>query len=307
MNIFEQLSDILCVDANELMDFASTSPHRYKVYTIAKRNSNKRRLIAHPSKELKFIQRILIKILEPKLKVNNVAHAYIKDKSIKTNAMQHVNSKYLLKMDLENFFPSITPNLFFSCLTKSGVEITERDKELLTGFLFWKPRHSYKLLLSIGAPSSPLVSNFILNSLDEELSVYCESNKIKYTRYADDLTFSTNVKDILFSLPEVVSESLYNNYNGDIKVNKDKTIFSSKGFNRHVTGIVLTNDNVLSIGREKKRVISSTIHKLKLGALDDNEVNQLQGIFAHACFIEPDFYNRMLKKYGAETLNKIKK
>ncbi len=80
MNIFEQLSDILCVDASELMDFASTSPHRYKVYTIAKRNSNKRRLIAHPSKELKFIQRILIKILEPKLKVNNVAHAYIKDK-----------------------------------------------------------------------------------------------------------------------------------------------------------------------------------------------------------------------------------
>ncbi|HCN8126267.1 TPA: RNA-directed DNA polymerase, partial [Escherichia coli] len=53
------------------------------------------------------------------------------------------------------------------------------------------------LVLSVGAPSSPFISNIVMSSFDEEISSFCKENKISYSRYADDLTFSTNERDVL--------------------------------------------------------------------------------------------------------------
>ncbi|MCT7085107.1 RNA-directed DNA polymerase, partial [Salmonella enterica subsp. enterica serovar Oranienburg] len=88
-----------------------------------------------------------------------------------------------------------------------------------------------------------------------------------YTRYADDLTFSTNNKDVLFDIPDMLENVLPKYSLGRIRINHEKTVFSSKGHNRHVTGITLTNDNKLSIGRERKRKISAMIHHFINGKL----------------------------------------
>ena len=208
MNVLKFLCDTLCMDKREIILFSITSPHRYKTYAIPKRNSNKKRIIAHPSKELKFIQRALVSFLEKKLLIHECAFAYKPGIGIKNNAQIHLKTKYLLKMDFENFFPSISPELFFFLLHRSGLEFSESDAYLLRNFLFWKETRSSPLRLSIGAPSSPLISNFIMKYFDEEMRSKCNDKKIKYTRYADDLTFSSNVKNVLFEIPNIVSSVL---------------------------------------------------------------------------------------------------
>jgi RNA-directed DNA polymerase len=307
MNVLQFLSDMLCMDKNQIIRFCSTSPHRYKVYEIPKRNSNKKRVIAHPSKELKFIQRILVSYLEGKLLVHECAYAYKSGIGIKNNAQKHVKTKYLLKMDFENFFPSISPDLFFSILHRSGREISETDAILLKNTLFWMETRNSPLKLSIGAPSSPLISNFILYYFDEEMRLICDNKGIQYTRYADDLTFSSNIKNVLFEMPNIVARILENETQGQIKVNYSKTVFSSKAHNRHITGVTLTNDGKLSIGRERKRLISSMIHKFLFELLEQDDILRLQGLISYASFIEDDFYQKMCKKYGEENLIRIKR
>ncbi|GGI76334.1 retron St85 family RNA-directed DNA polymerase [Shewanella gelidii] len=306
MNLSELLASLIFMDDEEIISFAASSPYRYKVYSIPKRNSEERRIIAHPSKELKFFQRVIVKQLSERLPIHSAAKAYTKGLSIKDNALPHANSKYLLKMDLKDFFPSINPSLFFKECRRHGIDFSDLDIELLEGFLFWKRRRATKLVLSIGAPSSPLVSNFILYKFDEDISRYCNSIGINYTRYADDLTFSTNKKDVLLKFPTKVRNTLNSLYDGQIKVNLRKTVLSSKAHNRHVTGVTLTNEGKLSVGREAKRNLSASIHSFTLQKLSNEEIFKLKGHLAHAEFIEPDFLERMVKKYGQEAIWELK-
>lgn len=305
MTILNDICDALCLDKDALMSFAVSAPHRYKIYEIPKRNSRETRTIAHPSKELKFIQRILIPILEDVMPVHECAFAYKAGVGIKENAAAHINTKYLLKMDFENYFPSITPEIMFFILKNIGVNYDEDDRYFLKNILFRRSRNNTALKLSIGAPSSPLISNFILCLFDEEIKNKCDARKINYTRYADDLTFSTNVKDILFDIPEIVNSALAKHTQDRIKINTKKTIFSSKAHNRHVTGITISNDDCLSIGRDRKRLISSMIHRFTKNSLSNDDIQTLQGLFAFAKHIEPDFHARMSNKYGEDNLIRL--
>jgi len=210
-------------------------------------------------------------------------------------------------MDFENFFPSVSPELFFTILRRSGREISELDASLLKNFLFWMATRNSPLRLSIGAPSSPLISNFIMFYFDEEMRLICDKRGIKYTRYADDLTFSSNIKNVLFEIPKIVASILENETQSQIKINHSKTVFSSKAHNRHITGVTLTNDGKLSIGRERKRLISSMIHKFLCQLLDQDDILKLQGFISYASYIEDDFYQRMCRKYGEENLLRIKR
>ncbi|MBH0026258.1 RNA-directed DNA polymerase [Pseudoalteromonas sp. SWN29] len=303
--IIEYLSESLLIAEHDLTSFALTAPHRYKVYEIAKRNSKKTRTIAHPSKELKFIQRSLVELFEKSLDIHKAAFAYKKGFGIKDNAKAHINSKYLLKMDFKNFFPSITPSLFFTVAEKKGVVFTAADRAILTGLVFWKPQGRDDLILSIGAPTSPIVSNFVMNYFDEAVFDLCINRKITYTRYADDITFSTKLKDNLFDLPKII-ETILNETVQGIEVNSEKTIFTSKAHNRHVTGVTLTNDNHISVGRDKKRLISAMIHQSKFKSLTPEDASHILGLISFAIHIEPEFLDRILRKYGAEVLNNIK-
>jgi RNA-directed DNA polymerase len=307
MKVLQFLCDTLGMDKSEIIKFCLTSPHRYKTYEIPKRNSNKKRIIAQPSKELKFIQRVLVSYLKGKLLVHGCAYAYEPGIGIKNNAQIHLKTKYLLKMDFEDFFPSVSPELFFSILRRSGLEFTELDAILLKNYLFWIEKRNGPLKLSIGAPSSPLISNFIMYYFDEEMRLICDKKGIKYTRYADDLTFSSNIKNVLFEMPSIVARILENETQCQIKINYNKTVFSSKAHNRHITGVTLTNDGKLSIGRERKRLISSMIHRFLFELLEQDDILKLQGLISYASYIEDDFYQRMCRKYGEENLLRIKR
>ncbi|HFG0985183.1 TPA: reverse transcriptase domain-containing protein, partial [Klebsiella pneumoniae] len=110
-----------------------------------------------------------------------------------------------------------------------------------------------RLSLSVGAPSSPLISNVIMYLFDDSFTNFCQQREITYSRYADDLTFSTHHKNALFDLPNEVRHFLNKEYQNRITLNERKTVFTSRAHNRHITGVTLTTQGSLSIGRERKR------------------------------------------------------
>lgn len=298
--------DIEAFAQKTVHDVWDNGPKMYKVYTIPKRSGG-RRTIAHPSKPLKAVQKALVELWEAKLPIHSAALAYQKGKSIKENAECHRYNKFLLKVDLSEFFNSIDIEVFESQLLGNNIKFDKRDSRLIRNILFWSPQKSLssKLVLSVGAPSSPFISNFVMYIFDSLISEACESLQIIYTRYADDMFFSTQVKNTLFKVPEIISFLLKNKYGNKLLINESKTIFSSKAHNRHVTGITITNDNKLSLGRSRKRYISSMVHKYKLGMLDFEDIEQLQGLLGFAKNIEPEFLVRLKKKYSSETVKII--
>lgn len=307
MQIFDKMQDLLLVSEAKLLNFSVTAPHRYKVYEIAKRSGKGTRTIAHPSKELKFIQRVAVSFLEDSLPIHESAYAYRKGISIKDNAECHLGHKYLLKMDLKDFFPSITPSIFIRCLKAHDISLNEKDLSFIINIFFWKLRRNSPLRLSIGAPSSPMISNFVMFGFDRLMDEYTKSNLITYTRYADDLTFSSNEKNVLFSVQSRVRSFLKSEFGHGIKINTDKTIFSSSAHNRHVTGVTLTNDGFTSLGRSNKRKIFAAVHHYSLGKLSADEVDILRGTLAYASHIDPKIHGQLVNKYGEQVIATLKK
>ncbi|MHA3080329.1 retron St85 family RNA-directed DNA polymerase [Acinetobacter sp. ANC 5502] len=307
IDVKRHLKNSLFMSDSELFEFAKTCPHRYKVYEINKKNGGTR-TIAHPSKELKYVQNVILNVLKVHLPIHRTAFAYVSHKNIKENALLHVKNPYILKMDFKDFFPSITPGLFFNECEKHNIYLSKEDENLIANFLFWKKKRAHKLVLSIGAPSSPFISNFIMYSFDALISEYCSSHKIEYSRYADDLTFSTKMPGLLSLLPKIISEKLNKLYRKSIRVNTEKTTFVSKARSRKVTGLVLTNDNKVSIGRDKKRQISAMVHQYTLGKFSDpKDLEKLKGIVNFAIYVDPSFLNFLVRKYGDENIRKIYK
>lgn len=282
--------------------------HAYKVYTIPKRKAGNR-VIAHPSRNLKEVQRQLIPILEVYLPIHGSAYAYTRGRSIKDNALVHLRSPYILKMDFQNFFNSITPKILNQHLMNLNLNVSAEELRHLNQLLFWNPskRRTGKLILSVGAPTSPILSNSIMYFFDLEIEKYCKEKEIFYSRYADDITFSSHKKGVLFDVPDFIKHTLRKIFHGEVIINDSKTIFSSKAHNRHVTGITLSNNGSLSVGRKRKRYISSLIHKHIEGKLDEIDRDHLTGLLSFCYNIEPIFLHRMSIKYKINIINDLLK
>jgi len=301
MNITNQLACFLNKTEDDVKAILSIAPERYKLFYIPKRTHGVR-LIAQPSKELKECQRAFLNIFT--LPVHKCAMAYRNGISIKDNAQAHKNNAYLLKLDLENFFNSITPVLFWNIWEKAKLSKLQNDeKKWIERLLFWE--RNGELVLSVGAPSSPMVSNFCMYFFDSELSHYCKERAITFTRYADDLTFSTKIEDILFQMPFIVEGILESSFQEKLKLNRTKTVFSSKAHNRHVTGITLTNEGTISLGRARKRYIKHKVHQFSLGKLTNYETSHLRGLLAFTRHVEPSFYDSLMRKYSKRTILQI--
>lgn len=304
MSFIVNLAKKLKKSEPEVVRFLVNAPKKYRVYKIPKRTSG-HRVIAQPSRELKKYQRAFLEIQS--LPIHEAAMAYRKGLSIKDNALRHKNNRYLLKLDLENFFNSISSHLFWHVWQSIQLTPSEKDKLEMERLLFWCPSKvsGGPLVLSIGAPSSPLVSNFFMYDFDMVISEFCSKKDITYTRYADDLTFSTTHKEILFSVPEFVSQQLENLFGNAIRINRKKTVFSSKAHNRHVTGVTINNENNLSIGRERKRYIKHLVHQYQYRKLDEEDIFHLKGLLAFAKHIEPEFVNSLKVKYSGELIARV--
>lgn len=305
MNVSNYLSEKFFIPEDRLRGYVMTAPYRYKKYFIPKRDGVGKRLIAQPTSELKLLQLVALDVFQDKLPVHACAMAYRSGLSIKDNAACHAKNQYLLKMDFKDFFHSIKAEDFSSHISRYIGEVDEAQNEFIQRLFFWAEKRGVGLCLSIGAPSSPFISNTVMYGFDLKVSSLCEALGVVYTRYADDLTFSTGSKGVLLDFPQRVSDVCNSLDYPSLKVNSEKTVFSSKKSNRHVTGLVLNNDGCVSLGRHKKRFIKSMIFRYACSKLTDDESKSLSGLLAFARHVEPKFYISLIEKYGFRVVDEL--
>ena len=305
-SLLGNMSADLLIPKERLDYLIRSAPYRYKVYQIPKRSGTGSRTIAQPAKEVKKLQYWVIKNIFSSLPVHPSATAYITGRNILNNSEVHSDKPYLLKLDFKDFFPSIKGNDFLQySQSNEAIFLLEADLQRLVRLLFWLPKRNNDFQLSIGAPSSPFLSNAIMYCFDNEMFKYCSENNITYTRYSDDLVFSMYDMEMRGEVLNKVKVVLASQPFPLLKLNNRKTIFGSKAHRRMVTGLILSNNGTVSLGRERKRCIRAQIHHYINGRISEKERLTLRGMLSFARDVEPKFVDRMKKKYGLEVINNI--
>lgn len=294
--IIQRVAIQLSLSVPFLAKLARTASYRYKEYTIPKRTGGVR-TIHHPARELKLVQGWLLQNVLNALPVHLAATAYQKGASIKHNAEKHVTNSYLLRVDFQNFFPSLKGSDVVAVLranVQSLANVGVMEEEDIT---FIRQIVCQRNLLTIGAPTSPHLSNAIMFQFDEFWSKRAQELGVTYTRYADDLYFSTNHPKVLEGLLGELRQYLGALNSPALLINQQKTAFSSRKRRRLAAGLVLTSDRRISVGRQKKRMIKSLVWKLKNGALQRGQVASLRGWISYLRSVEPMFVLALQRKY----------
>lgn len=217
-----------------LLNLCKTKSIRYNLHKIRKKDGSERELTI-PDKELIRIQRILNFLLqiifEPYSHHNS--NGFLLGKDLKRNALPHVNKRYVLNMDLKNFFSSINFRRVKVVLELQPFNLIG-DKEqisfLIANLCF------YNNYLPQGAPTSPILSHIVSQKLDRRLSNFCLGKNIKYTRYADDLTFSSNKYKFDSQIKEYISKIIINER---FTINENKTRVQTLMDRQEVTGLIV--------------------------------------------------------------------
>lgn len=299
--LVESITEKYQVPESVIRELVATAPYRYKVYKVPKKFGDGYRLIAQPAKEIKALQKFLVLNVISKLPVHDAATAYRKGQGIRRNAEHHVHSRYMLKMDFSNFFPSLVPHDILQHLDRHMSDsLSEEDLLVICKIGFWRPRGEKELRLSIGAPSSPAISNTLMLDFDTQISCMAAERGVIYTRYSDDLTFSCKEAQVLQTVEKDVYEITHDLVYPTLQINANKTIHVSKKHHRRVTGLVLSSDDKVSLGRERKRHIRAMVHRAFRNELDNSKMDQLKGFLAFASDVEPMFIQSLVRKYGNE-------
>lgn len=291
--IIEQMAGDLGLTAEFIELRSRRASFEYKEYTVQKRDGG-RRTIHHPSRALKALQRwLLVNVIES-FPMHAAAFAYTKGRSIFDNARIHKQSRYLLRMDMANFFPSIRETdltKYIQQHTALFSDWTPRDIDVFSRLVF---RHGS---LSIGAPTSPALSNAFCYDLDLRISEFCARQDVRYSRYADDLFFSTERPNLLRDVETEIAKIIPQlELPAGLRINTAKTRHSSKRRVRRVTGIVLGSDGEAYVSRTYKRTIRALLHKYDSLTLEQRA--SLAGMIAYVIGFEPHFINSLISKYG---------
>ena len=158
--------------------------------------------------------------------------------------------------------------------------------------------------LTIGASSSPSITNVILFNFDNDVYKFCLEKNIIYSRYADDLYFSTNEKCILSSILDYIKNYIFP-YNINLYINYDKNIFTSKKHRRIITGLTITTDGNISVGRKQKQYIKSLINLYRYKCLEVEQIDYLKGYLNFLVHIEPIYIDNLKNKYGEDIINEL--
>jgi RNA-directed DNA polymerase len=191
------------------------NPKTYKDGTVKKR-------VIRPSKtRLKIIQKVIKDRILNQIELPANIHGGIRGKSNITNAKAHQGNKYLFETDLQDFYPSIKSNRVHDTFIKLG--FNRQFAFYITRLTTWKGE------LPQGTPTSTHISNLIFLEIDYRLIDFCKNNNISYTRYIDDLTFSSQMdfQNSISEILEIVKQ-------GGLKLSYRKTNYACS---QSITGI----------------------------------------------------------------------
>ncbi|WP_339164444.1 retron Ec67 family RNA-directed DNA polymerase/endonuclease [Siminovitchia sp. FSL W7-1587] len=251
----------------------------YTSFEIPKKNGGIRKIDA-PLKELKDIQTKLAKALykhkaKGRKRKNNISHAFEKNKSIITNAKIHRNKRLVLNIDLENFFESFHFGRVRGFFNKNVNFLLPIEAATVIAQI-----SCYEGKLPQGAPSSPIITNLICEILDFRIMKVAKKYKLNCTRYADDITFSTNDKKFLNLQEEFYKEISNEIIRAGFNINEKKTRLQFRDSRQVVTGLIVNKKiNVNRIYYKETRAMAHQLYKQ--GSFEINgepaTLNQLEG------------------------------
>ena len=236
--------------------------NRYTTFEIPKKSGGTRTISA-PITAIKLIQRKLNQVLQAVYEPKPSVHGFTPGKNIVTNAKPHVKRRYVLNIDLKDFFPSIN----FGRVRGMFMGIPYHLPEPVATVLAQICCHSNQL--PQGAPTSPIITNMLCAQMDSRLQRLAQKHKCTYTRYADDITFSTNMPEFPTDLAiEVTTDEGTRIQIGEplrqiiessgFLINDKKVRLQKRGHHQEVTG--LTTNEFPNVDRRYVRQIRAMLH-----------------------------------------------
>lgn len=229
----------------------------YVDFSIPKKTGGVRKISA-PTKLLKSIQSALNILLQSIFVPSPHAMGFVVGRSVRDNAAIHVGQTCIYNTDLENFFPSITKQMVRKALHRElGDRLTSNDVINIICSICTVPDNDGIEVLPQGAPTSPVLSNIVLKSLDHDMMKLAEHAALRYSRYADDITFS-HCKPIRRMNPFWESRILEIINKHGLKINEAKTKTYTPGVRQEVTGITVSNK--LNVSRQYIKHLRTLLH-----------------------------------------------
>tara|TARA_R110001599_G_scaffold64167_2_gene180561 strand:- start:1193 stop:2905 length:1713 start_codon:yes stop_codon:yes gene_type:complete len=295
------LSDILYIPAKVLAYLLYKLPddQKYKSFCISKKNGGKRFILA-PDPRLKSLQRSLSDILyecyeaEVRLNKGTSSFGFRRKIGIWENADQHTGRRWVFNADLKDFFPSINFGRvrgFF--ISNRAFQLDPKVATIIAQIA------CFDNMLPQGAPSSPIISNLIGSSLDYRMALFARENRCTYSRYVDDLTFSTNLTEFPASIatrmddlqgwsigPELQDKI----ENAGFFVNHSKSRMSYRSDRQMVTGLV--SNKYPNIPSERIRLARSAVNRLLRNK--SIKIDPFCETFKNNCEVESDQNNALV-------------
>ena len=277
---------LLGVEVNRLEEILNNVSGHYQEFWRRKRSGGYR-MISAPDKDLQAIQStIYSRILSSVTIVHPAAVGFRCGRSVVDNAAPHLGKRYVLKMDIHDFFGSIRSPRVRQTFKKIGYP--ENVSKVL-GALCCLHRH-----LPQGAPTSPALSNIVGYEMDRKLAALAAEYGLTYTRYADDLTFSGDVfpkEQIIPQVKRIIRDEKF-------EPNHKKTHFMNQSSRKIITGVSVASGVKLTIPKSKKREIRKNVyfiltkglaeHQRRIGSHDPAYLKRLIGMLCYWRAIEPD-------------------
>lgn len=277
----ESFSEQLSVSKTLLFLLSKKTELFYTSTKIPKKDGTTREIFM-PTLALKVVQKwILVEILE-KVKVSPYAMAFVPQKNgLLENANNHKEKLFILEMDIHDFFGSIQQSDVFKLFTRIGYN--ERISIILANLC------TLDGVLPQGAVTSPYIANLISYNLDMRLSAFCNKRDVVYTRYADDLSFSSDNRTQLNRLERNVREIVEDE---GFLINEKKTRYLSNDRRKTVTGITINDGEVHADKKFKRRIRSKIYHAVSEG--DYSERDKIMGMIAFVNSIESGYKEKMI-------------
>lgn len=270
------------------------------------------RLLEKPDYKLKQLQRRLLNKLY-QIDFPNYVFSGVKGKSAYDNVVKHINSKYMLKLDMSKFFPNthrekiytfflkkleMSPDVAKICTDLITINYRGKEVKIDKGVIEYLKRNQIKNTnhLPSGTPTSQIMSYLANYDMFDEIIKYCDMHKLLYSIYVDDLTISTN--RIISFEEEKQLKAIIEKYGQ--KISKKKTIRYKQNEYKKVTGFVISPNHYLVVANKTRKKIKEKIAQVEdIKKMDDSIKKSLIGLVNFA---------QLSKRYAYVGLkNQIKK
>ena len=230
----------------------------YKSFSIPKKSGGVRTISA-PTKLLKSFLTYTNRLLQAFYEAPDYVTGFVPEKSVVDNAERHVGMNYVFNTDLKDFFPSITKSRVWATLKHPPFNFNDTVADAIAGMCCTEMKidGEKRWVLPQGSPCSPVLTNIVCRNLDRKLHRLAKEYNLRYSRYADDITFSSN-RNVFHKGGEFQQKLAEIIIGQSFSINEKKTRVQNKNQRQVVTGLVVSDR--VNVTREYTRNLDNILY-----------------------------------------------